>query len=121
MYSALKGKRQYAVWGALINVRNAVEHDLTVKTDKEVEDFICQKCGCTRGTPNKMYRAIWASEDEPLIVDYKTTMPETLISGEALERLKAVNRSLFIRQHEKRCEWVQEQLDLGVIQYRHPE
>lgn len=121
MYSALKGKRQYAVWGALTYVRQAVENDLSTKTNKEVDDFVCQKCGCTRGTPNKLYRAIWASEDEPIIVDYKTSMPETLLAGAELDRLKAANRNLSAKQRVKNAEWVQEQLDLGVIQYKYPQ
>jgi len=121
MYSALKGKRQYAVWGALINVRKAVEHDLSVKSDKEVDDFICQKCGCTRGTPNKLYREIWDSEYEPIIVDYKTSMPEELVTGNALEQLKVANRTLATKQRIKRCEWVQEQLDVGAIKYKMPD
>ncbi|MCX4287382.1 MAG: protein rep [Clostridia bacterium] len=121
MYSALKGKRQYAVWGVLSYVRQEVENDLTNKSNKEVEDFICQKCGCTRGTPNKMYKEIWGSADEPIIMDYKTSMPETLVDKEELNRLKAVNMSLAIKQQVKRREWVQEQLDLGLIEYKHPD
>lgn len=121
IYSALKGKRQYAVWGALSYVRQAVENDLSTKSNKEVDDFICQKCGCTQGTPNKMYKEIWASIDEPIMEDYKTSMPETLVSGEALNRLKAANRTIATKQQIKQNEWVQEQLDLGAIKYKNPD
>ena len=119
MYQALRGKRQYSVWGALQNVRAAVEQDLSTKSDKDVQDFICQKCGCTSGHPNKLYRAIWDSEEEPVIVDYKTSMPETLVTGQGLERLKVANNVTSMQQHSHQREWVQQQLDLGVFPRRH--
>jgi len=111
LFSALQGKRQYAVWGQLINVRHEVQHALDTHSDDECENFICQMCGCTSGKPNKLYKALWDSVDEGIIKDYKITMPEKVIDGEALERLKVVNRVVDARQKTQQAEWVQDKLD----------
>ena len=119
MYNALQGKRQYSVWGALQHVRAAVDQDLATKSDDELKEFVCQKCGCTSGHPNKLYRAIWDSEDEPVIVDYKTSIPETVVTGQNLERLKVANNVATMQQKSKQREWVQEKLDIGAFSRRH--
>lgn len=116
MVSALKGKRQYAVWGALQNVRHAVEADLNTKSDEEIKEFICQRCGCTKGHPNKLFRAIWG-EDEPLMEDYKTSMPESVVSEEEKQKLRLLNKATDESQKTK-LSWSQERLNLPGSTFR---
>lgn len=111
MFRALHGKRQYSVWGALQQVRHEVANDFATKTEKQMLDFACQKCGCTAGHPNKLFRAIWDSPDEPIIADYKTTLPEELVTGEQLERLKALNHVTDAKQRVQHDQWVQQRID----------
>ncbi len=111
MYWALKGKRQYAVWGALANVRHEVEQDLAVKSVDDVKDFVCQVCGCTTGRPNMLFREIWDGPNEPIIKDYKTTPPATVYTEAQVDALKqAITRPKFVPRMAKR-EYVQEHFD----------
>lgn len=118
MFNALKGKRQYAVWGALTNVRNAVAKDLNTKSNDEVQNFVCQRCSCTVGHPNKLFRAIWDGPDEPIIEDYKISMPETVVSEEEKRKLLVLNRSVQIRQKQDFTEWAQERAKLPDIRHK---
>lgn len=108
MYEALRGKRQYAVWGALQHVRHEVDADLNTKSDAEVKEFVCQRCGCTSGHPNKLYGVIWG-EEEPLMEDYKTTAPEHVASKEEKYNLRVLNG----KEQPKNTEWKQDTFSYG--------
>lgn len=116
MVLSLKGKRQYAVWGALQNVRHAVEADLNTKSDNEIKEFYCQRCGCTRGHPNRLYKEIWG-ENEPLIEDYKTTAPEQVASEEEKQKLRLLNK-VSEESDKATSSWSQERLNLPGSTFR---
>lgn len=85
LYTGLKGKRQYAVWGVLADIRKKIAYQLENHTDTQLEDFVCQVCGCTSATPNKVYEYIW-NDDEYIMKDYmntanKRTYPDKVIDG----------------------------------------
>lgn len=88
LYTALSGKRQYSTWGVMYAVQEAVDADMNNKSDNDVEEFICQACGCTKFTKNSLFNAIW--EDE-LILDYSNKMPDKLFSKERIQYIKYLN------------------------------
>ncbi len=98
LYTTLKGKRQYAVWGQLRHVRDEVETAFKTKSDAECKDFVCQKCGGHNGVPNQLFKAVWENIDEVFMPDVKDSAPEEVVSGTALERLKVINAEISMRQ-----------------------
>ncbi len=112
LYDSLRGRRQFAVWGCLSYIRQAVKNAMDKKTDDEIQDFVCQVCGCTRGTPNKLYKAVW---EDAFILDYKTSVPESLPSRDLVERIKVDNGFLTNKQKQSQREWVQERIDSSII------
>jgi hypothetical protein len=109
LYTSLKGKRQYSVWGRLKGLRDEAEALLAHKSNDEVQDFICQVCGCTRGEPNKLYQTIW-EEEAVIIKDFKNTLPERLYPPEMIEQVKVTNNLTTLQQKSSQRIWVQENI-----------
>jgi plasmid rolling circle replication initiator protein Rep len=58
-FNTLRGKRQTSSWGLLYNLEKEVDEDMETQDEDSVKDFICQRCGCTRGALEViLYKAI---------------------------------------------------------------
>ena len=49
-FTSLRGKRQVNTWGLLRGLAAQVEDDVDKTEDDKLVNFVCQMCGCTKGT-----------------------------------------------------------------------
>lgn len=104
MYFGLKGIRQLSTWGVLYKIPREVEQELDSMTDDQIKQFVCQICGCTEGTFDKLYKEVWRDE---YIVDYSKQQPAET-DEQKIERLRELNG--LVEKIE--TEYIQEQFEI---------
>lgn len=103
MYNSLKGHRQLSTWGVLYRVPREVEQSLESMTDEQISDFVCQICGCTKGTLDKLHRSVWKDE---YLADYSRNVPN--VDPDKVRRVKEMNNLI----DKLTTEYIQEEFEI---------
>jgi hypothetical protein len=79
-YYTLKGKRQTSTWGILYGItEEKISEDMKNENEEDLIEFICQRCGCTRGTLiDLIYREIGAN----ILLDIKKSKKNISVGAE---------------------------------------
>lgn len=104
LYYSLKGSRQISTWGVLYKIPREVDRALDSLSDEQITDFVCQVCGCTKGTLEKLHHDVWQDE---YIVDYSQKTPQD-ISPERVEKIRQLNDMI----DEMTTDYIQEEFEI---------
>ena len=104
LYYSLKGSRQISTWGVLYKIPREVDRALDSLSDEQITDLVCQVCGCTKGTLEKLHHDVWQDE---YIVDYSQKTPQD-ISPERVEKIRRLNDMI----DEMTTDYIQEEFEI---------